>query len=94
MILTREQFVDFANENGWPDAEKPDHPIWNCEHHFRIRSEFFLRIKPIKLSNTGFWPWCGDNLKGGLLCYASSNDNEWWGFTHEDDIPLFILRWS
>ena len=64
-------------------------------------SQWFVNVRPINVSRTSeskadYWAWCRQNLQGQLLCYYcdSLNGIEWWGFTHKDDIMLWMLKWA
>ena len=87
----------------------PDSVLWNPEKGYGkpIYMNWFVCVKPIAFDLRYFpdgrgndkgiyWAWCNNVMQGDLRCFMS-NDNrqqEWWGFTHEQDIPVWLLKWS
>lgn len=75
-------------------------------HVKKIKSEWFICVNPIperhgtltslNSIDLNYHAWCWQHCKGRVLCYSSDTDNdeEWYGFTVEDDIPLWLLRWA
>lgn len=99
MILSREEFVKYASLH-IPDygAGNPDSPFWFGEASGASPSEWFLCIDTISWGDNDFcdefWAWCDQHCQGQVRCHASGEDLDWWGFTHREDIELWILRWS
>jgi hypothetical protein len=98
MIINRKQFRKTFNEykKGLGDF---DSPLWIPEQVEPHKpSRWFVCIGPIKLDNQTvrreFYHWCSTNCRGQILCYSSSEEEEWWGFTHKADIFWWLLRWS
>jgi len=95
MILTREEFADEFNSLK-PGLGNPDSPLWFAEEQ-NIKPSWFVCIKPIRISERKqeYWSWCNMTLKGQLLCYSSNSEDqqEWWGFTDQKDVVLWMLRW-
>ena len=103
MVITREEFTEdiikplFPNN---PGMAGPDSGLWVPEYD-GVFCKWFVRVAPVKVSSSAnrkktFWNWCNKNLKGTTRCFMSDPDNkaEWWGFTHKEDIPLWLLKWS
>lgn len=104
-VLTRRQFrqhwesvrLGFSSDNS---------PLWATEEHYRKKSRWFVCVRPInahsELTVDGrtpkqeFWLWCNRHCAGQILCYSSDDENqeEWWGFSHQADIVLWMLKWS
>jgi hypothetical protein len=97
-MINRKQFRQLFNNkrNGLGDW---DSPLWLPEQYNNHEpSRWFVNIRPLNHQNfkTEFWAWANETCRGQVLCYSSSNEKqeEWWGFTHRDDIVLFLLKWS
>lgn len=69
---------------------------------------WFLKVKPLDLSSClitdnypqgkkeYYYSWCKENLKGQVRCFSSDPTDtmeEWWGFTEQNDIMLWMLKW-
>lgn len=109
-MINRDQFiVEMDKLMRRPDlpveaqCHNDDHPLWAGEHSYtpRITCQWFVCVQPLDLLNTaegkdGYWKWINTNLAGKMVCYCSDdiNKQEWWGFTHEDDAVLWLLRWG
>lgn len=99
MILTRLEFSDHF-ESVHVGLGAADSPLWIPEHELTDPCNWFICIEPIALQRTGrkeqFWDWTKKILRGQVRCFSSSIDGgeEWWGFTHKEDIVLFVLRWA
>jgi hypothetical protein len=99
-MLTRQQFADYFNSVK-PDLGNDDSPLWIPESDdiIKCQCQWFVNVKPLRLHHAykySYWVWLRNNLKGEVRCYSSDYDNqeEWWGFTHKEDIVWWILRWS
>jgi hypothetical protein len=67
---------------------------------------WFVSIKPIHACDEfiqqdhvinrkqEFWSWCQKNCQGTIMCFSSSDDEEWWGFGHQADVAWWLLKWS
>jgi hypothetical protein len=89
------------------DCADEDHVLWNAEKFskkHRVRCKWFVCVCPIdteyKYHPTGaedesYWPWIGKTLTGEIVCYSSdpTEKEEWWGFTEQNDITLWALKW-
>lgn len=63
--------------------------------------QFFITVEPIfgddwAVHSDEYWEWCSANLTGKTFCFFSDSDNkvEWWGFTNEQDIMWWKLKWA
>ncbi len=98
MIYNRQQFADMWNEEKHGLGEL-DSPLWIPEETFSpVKCEWFVCVEPllaVRTSKNLFWDWCNKNLKGQCRCFSSNPDSqeEWWGFTDNKDIPLWMLKW-
>lgn len=70
--------------------------LWTPETWDGARpSRYFVCIPPVVGHDENiFRKWCLQHCRGQVLCYSASDLEEWWGFTHRDDIVHFILRWA
>jgi hypothetical protein len=102
MILNRIQFADYWN-NLTPELGlgNPGSVLWTLEKSGCIDpSQWFIKVKPLKLSTQGatseYHTWNESILIGNVLCYSSSDETseEWWGFTHYEDVLIWKLRWE
>lgn len=98
MIYTREQFIEWWNS--WvPEnpALKRDHPLWIPETEIKPGPPSQWFIKNYFDSDTdGYWAWCDANLQGMIRCYMVDDNEgwEWWGFTEESDMTVWMLKWA
>ncbi len=98
MIYSRQQFADMWNEEK-PGLGEVESPLWIPEHSVGpVKCEWFVCVKPLSAIRTSkelFWDWCEENLKGQCRCFSSDfmRRSEWWGFTHEEDVPIWMLKW-
>jgi hypothetical protein len=96
-MLTRQQFADYMNSvhDGLGNV---DSPLWIPEWDIIEECQWFIKVNPIKIpcGTLSYWNWICDHLKGEVRCYTSDSDNqeEWWGFTHKEDIVWWSLRWQ
>ena len=99
MILDRQQFADHM-ESSMPGMGDRQSPLWIPDQHFATRFEWFLRFEMTPRQTDEFWTFAHNCLSGKIGCFSSGMSThtsefwEWWGFTHKDDIPVFVLRWS
>jgi len=97
MLANREEFAGWFNnvEAGFGD---PDSPLWEAERDLATTPQWFLLLSHSVGVNTygkaEYWEWCHKNMRGKTRCYSSSDTEEWWGFTNQDDIMLWVLRWA
>ena len=97
-VLNRGQFRDYWN-NVQLGLGHDNSPLWSYEHYLNKKCRWFITIDPISLSygsktdKKEFWLWCNQHCRGTILCYSSSVQFEWWGFSHRADIALFVLKW-
>ena len=95
-LLTREQFRDYWNAV-MPGMGDPCSPLWAREDYSGGQCYWFINQRVQGWSYPmidRYWNWCDKNCRGTVICYASSDSEEWWGFSDSDDIPLWLLRWS
>ena len=104
MILTREQFIAEIDEilrlRGGSCAAI-GHPVWIPEQEASIKCNYFVCIQPIVGSSEHafheeYWDWVDNTLQGQTRCFCTNAgaEEEWWGFTEEADVVIFLLRWS
>lgn len=103
-ILNRNEFISKFNEimrDHGPSCSNDDHPLWEAEKSYptRVMCSHFICVPPILTTNTkksDYWYWVTQSMSGQLVCYSSDDREreEWWGFTNEKDIPLWILKWA
>ena len=102
-VLTRRQFRQHW-EGILPGLGQDDSALWIVEEPYRKKSRWFLSTRAIDSSSElmvdewspkkDFWLWCNRNCAGQILCYSSSAEEEWWGFSHHADIVPWMLKWS
>lgn len=96
MILNRQEFADSFNslKEGLGDSNSP---LWVPEEDTKEPSNWFVCVEPIEVSRfkRAYWDWCNSTLTGKVRCYSSDTDNkkEWWGFTNQEDIVIWTLKW-
>jgi hypothetical protein len=94
MIISRKQFREYWEKID-PKIAKWDGPLWCLEDQYG-KSRWFVNV----VVNTKYenrkehHQWVLRNCRGRVLCYSSSAEEEWWGFSHKPDVFLWILRWS
>lgn len=97
MILTRSQFVDHWN-NIKSGMGSNTSPLWHPEVGYENLFKLFVNVRPVRISDNlnknNFFDWCNKNCKGIVRCFSSNYTEEWWGFTNEDDIVLWLLKWT
>lgn len=101
MILNRQEFAEHFNRTHSGLGDK-NSPLWEPEERLsRNNAVAFICVTPIRVLNplrnkTLFWEWCRDHLQGKVFCYSCDtiNGEEWWGFTDESDIVLWVLKWT
>ena len=96
MILTRRKFKTWMKIMV-PKLSNRGGPVWSVETN-QCRPRWFVKAKPVGLcaSQSLYWDWCNQNMKGKLLCYWSNSEQqeEWWGFTNQSDIVFWTLGWQ
>lgn len=96
-VLSRTEFSQFWNsllpEKNLGESESP---LWDPERYNGVECQYFIDTENItRRVESGCIPvWNEKNLRGKVLCFSSSETEEWWGFTDKKDIPLFLLRWQ
>lgn len=97
MIITRDEFKHvFWAKTEFKDFAalcKDDHPLWIPESDIPTPCTHFVCL-PNPLYEREYWLWCTDTLAGYVRCFSSKESEEWWGFTNEKDIPLWLLKWT
>lgn len=106
MILTRKEFAEWWDrwvpEN--PTGNRRDHPLWFPETQIVLGppSLWFVRTPNIDANpayqepSFDFRAWCDTRLQGLARCYMvdDSTGYDWWGFTVQEDIVMWRLKWS
>lgn len=103
MLLSRAQFAQHWNSirSGLADEGQP---LWAPERQLGPRNWFVCtaQIDVFDTENgdrtsdrTNYWNWCTENLSDYPICYSSSyeDNTEWWGFSTQEDIVRWMLRW-
>ena len=101
-MITREEFIAWWDklvpEN---PANRPDHPLWIPETQLKPGppSQWFVQhYYKEELDNGEYWTWCNANLRGQARCYMQNEEEgncwEWWGFTDQQDVVLWMLKWA
>ena len=99
MMLNRRQFRQHWDAID-PKLAQEDGPLWMMENYADHRpSRWFVKIPRPREDWTDegknqYWSWCHKHCAGQILCYSYGDDHEWWGFTHQADIMLWLLKWS
>lgn len=103
MIIDRETFKEKIIKPLFPEHPEiiaPKSALWIPEEN-KLICKWFLNAKPVNVSKNSetkksYWKWCNQNLKGHTRCFMSNPEEqtEWWGFTEQIDIPLWILKWQ
>ena len=100
MMLNRKQFKQHWNAID-PRLARDDGPLWLMENYADNRpSRWFVQIRQQKWKTAEdqnqYWTWCSIHCAGQVMCYSADADSnqDWWGFTHQADIVLWLLRWS
>jgi hypothetical protein len=90
-LITRVEFARFFLD----DYTGAGNPLWAYEDYLGVKSQFFVNIPCIRnFDKEVFWTWCQEHLAGTVICYASDGEKEWWGFTCETDVTIWLLRWA
>lgn len=104
-ILTRKQFREYWNAQ-LPGLGNDTSVLWAYERELDKKCHWFVSVKPIQARDEfvqqgqskdrkqSFWGWCHQHCRGQLVCYSSSDTEEWWGFTHHADVAWWMLRWA
>lgn len=97
-MLNRRQFKEHWNQID-PRLAVDDGPLWIPEKYADHKPcRWFVQIRrqdwETPQDKNQFWIWCQQHCAGQILCYSADDDSEWWGFTHQADIALWLLRWS
>jgi len=107
--LNRDEFIVAMNKiirNEKNDCADPNHVLWYAEKFskdYRIYCKWFVCVTPIDTTyhkdnwpQTSYWPWVGATLKGDIACFSSDTNEkeEWWGFTDQADMTMWMLKWA
>ena len=101
-VYNRQEFGQVFEEMK-PGLGSPDSPLWSPEHSLKPdQCVHFVCVRPLNIDWGGdveyneYWAWCGEQLAGYVRCFSSNdrNQEEWWGFTDESDIMLWVLKWA
>ena len=94
-ILDRKKFVDYWNKER-PGLGDPDSGLWAYERHNNYRNEYFVCVKPVHvplMEKYGYYEWADKNTPS-VLCYAASDEQEWYGFQNQSELMWWILKWA
>lgn len=99
-VYTRQEFATVFEEMK-PGLGLPNSPLWGPEHSLKPdQCEYFICVAPVRPiwddnEHGTFWDWNTNKLKGYVRCFSSNHRDkeEWWGFTDNDDILIWVLRW-
>lgn len=95
MILTREEFADYFGKLIGYENVTDNNPIWIPELRERKQCAVFVSIPSLKYDQLEtFRQWVRENCLGSVMCFSSSESTDWFGFTHEPDVVLWLLRWG
>lgn len=102
--MNREEFKQFViskipkyKNMGFLEDEEP---FWIPEFRDGWKASYFAETKVMQnasgIGKREFWEWCKNNLSKNPLCFMNdtSRNVELWGFNTEQDLILFLLRWS
>jgi hypothetical protein len=91
-VYSREEFISFWEKN----LVDPAGPMWCYERFSKKKSNHFIKIQPLRISSqhNAFHSWCEGNISGSVICYSSSDTEEWWGFSNYQDILIWCLKWG
>jgi hypothetical protein len=94
-VYSRAEFVKYWNSIKF-GLGNSNSGLWAYEQAHKFKSQHFICVKSITINDGDeFIQWVKDNCSGRVSCYSSNgNDEEWWGFTDESDIMIWILRWA
>jgi hypothetical protein len=95
-LINRKRFREHW-EQIMPGLGEPGSGLWAYEDHIGIRCRWFLNMSSDRCSDADkidFWRWCHRHLRGTVLCYSSSDSEQWWGFTHKPDVVPFVMKWG
>lgn len=98
-MLTRVEFIEYFKKLDYRiDGNDPLCPLWVPEEEDYITCHWFVRVLPlgIKTIKSDYYRWCDQTLQGKVRCFSSDSEGqeEWWGFTHKEDVPVWILKWT
>ncbi len=97
MILTRDKFIEHW-DNLKPGMGGPTSPLWHPEKNEEQQFNWFVNVRPIRVfdhhDGDKFYQWCLENCQGIVRCFSSNYTEEWWGFTDQNDIAWWLLKWS
>ena len=103
-ILTRDEFKRWmVREFDDPGIAAPKSALWIPEDRTGLRCQYFVlaegrrrRYQTWSELHDEYWTWCTETLAGDVRCFWANNESgeEWWGFTEQDDIPIWILKWA
>jgi hypothetical protein len=92
-VLSRDEFAGQFPK----DLAREDGPLWSYEKEFaKQKCLFFLKttdFRSLLIIKNNYWDWCREHLQGQMLCYSFGESEQWWGFTNEKDIALWMLKW-
>jgi len=99
-VLDRQQFIQYW-EDVVPDVGETSSAMWAYEDTCEKKSEWFTCVRPLDAHRGHdkkiiYWQWCNSNCVGQILCYSTNREEqeEWWGFSHQEDIAFWLLKWA
>jgi len=98
-VLTRSEFIDYFRKLDYRiDGTDPLCPLWVPEEEDNITCHWFVQVPPLGMRKikSGYYRWCHYALQGQVRCFSSDLEarEEWWGFTVERDITIWMLKWA
>ena len=97
-VLARSEFIDyFRNLDHRIDGADPLSPLWIPEEDGDVTCNWFVCVPPLGVDKFKwkYFEWCNQALCGKVRCFSSDAEGqkEWWGFTHQEDIMIWMLKW-
>ena len=95
MVYSREQFIKWW-EPYFPQIHDDDSGMWCYENFLSVKCLAFVQCKKVSYHDNDreiYWEWCNRTLKGAVICFSSSTQDDWWGFVEPDDALVWILKW-
>lgn len=96
-ILTRSEFEQWmVREFDDPAIVATKSALWIPEDRPGLKCQHFVFGSTDRAGKEEYWQWCTSVLKGYVRCFWANSDTgeEWWGFTEQEDIPIWILKWT
>ena len=98
--MTRDEFKQHAMLTYYTKEDlgilDDNEPFWIPEYREGWKASCFIECYIGRIHKETFWEWCRNNMSKVPMCFMSNKPErkEWWGFNTEEDMMLFLLRWS